>query len=100
MTFYTRKQVMELLEIEDGFLISLEREEIVVRDAPSESAGEYSEQMLERARVAQNLVRDLDVNLPGVAVIVRLREEVAGLRRGLEQLMAETGRIPPGSTRR
>ena len=100
MTFYTRKQVMELLEIDDGFLVSLEREEIVVRDAPSESPGEFSEQMLERARVAQNLVRDLDVNLPGVAVIVRLREEMAGLRRRLEQILTETGRIPPGGPRR
>jgi MerR family transcriptional regulator/heat shock protein HspR len=100
VTFYTRKQVMELLEIDDGFLVSLEREEIVIHDAPSESAGEFSEQMLERARVAQNLVRDLDVNLPGVAVIVRLREEMAGLRRRLEQLLAETGRLPPGHGRR
>ena len=94
MTFYTRKQVIELLEIDEGFLVTLEREEIVSRDAPSGAAGEFSELMLERARVAQNLVRDLDVNLPGVAVIVRLREEVSGLRRHLEQLLGELGRLP------
>ena len=52
--------------------------------------------MLERVRVAHNLVRDLDVNLPGVAVIVRLREEVSGLRRRLEQVLAELGRSPQG----
>jgi MerR family transcriptional regulator/heat shock protein HspR len=94
MTFYTRKQMLELLEIDDGFLVTLEREEIVNRDAPAGAPGDFSELMLERARVAQNLVRDLDVNLPGVAVIVRLREEVSGLRRRLEQLLAELGRLP------
>jgi MerR family transcriptional regulator, heat shock protein HspR len=94
VNFYTRKQVIELLEIDDGFLISLEREEIVTHDAPQESAAEFSEVMLERARVAQNLVRDLDVNLPGVAVIVRLREELAGTRRYLERVLTETGRLP------
>jgi hypothetical protein len=47
--------------------------------------------MLERVRVAQNLVRDLEVNLPGVAVIVRLREEMAGLRRHVEDLRAQLG---------
>jgi len=94
MTFYTRKQVLELLEIDDGFLVTLEREEIVARDAPAGGPGDFSDLMLERARVAQNLVRDLDVNLPGVAVIVRLREEVSGLRRSLEQLLAELGRLP------
>ncbi|HTO53764.1 MAG TPA: chaperone modulator CbpM [Myxococcota bacterium] len=94
MTFYTRKQVIELLEIDEGFLLTLEREEIVQRDAPTSDSGEFSELMLERARVAHNLVRDLDVNLPGVAVIVRLREEVSGLRRHLEQLLVELGRLP------
>jgi MerR family transcriptional regulator, heat shock protein HspR len=92
VNFYTRKQVIELLEIDDGFLLTLEREDIITRDAPSGSASEFSELMLERARVAQNLVRDLEVNLPGVAVIVRLREEVSGLRRDLEQLLAEMAR--------
>lgn len=95
MTYYTRKQVLELLEIDEGFLVTLEREEIVERDAPTAGYGEFSDVMLERARVAQNLVRDLEVNLPGVAVIVRLREEVSGLRRHLEQLLAELGRLPP-----
>jgi MerR family transcriptional regulator/heat shock protein HspR len=94
VTFYTRKQMLELLEIDEGFLVTLEREEIVARDAPTDTSGDFSELMLERARVAQNLVRDLDVNLPGVAVIVRLREEVSGLRRRLEQLLAELGRLP------
>jgi len=94
VTFYTRKQVIELLEIDDGFLLTLEREEIIARDVPAGAAGDFSELMLERARVAQNLVRDLDVNLPGVAVIVRLREEVSGLRRRLEQLLGELGRLP------
>jgi MerR family transcriptional regulator/heat shock protein HspR len=94
VTFYTRKQVLEMLDLDEGFLVTLEREEIVVRDAPSGGVGEFSDVMLERARVAQNLVRDLDVNVPGVAVIVRLREEVSGLRRHLEQLLEELGRLP------
>ena len=52
--------------------------------------------MLERARVAQNLVRDLEVNLPGVAVIVRLREEMVGLRRRLEELLTQVGQKSHG----
>ena len=94
MTYYSRRQVTELLEIEDGFLVLLEREDIVLRDAPPESEGEFSERMLERIRVAQNLVRDLEVNLAGVAVIVRLREEMAGLRRHVEDLRAQLGQKP------
>lgn len=94
MTYYTRRQVLELLEIDELLLVSLESEEIVLRDAPAEAEGEYSERMLERARVAQNLMRDLEVNLAGVAVIVRLREEMQGLRHHMEDLLAQLGQKP------
>ena len=50
MIYYTRKQVLELLELDDGFLTSLLSEEIVTLDAPQEAGGEFSERMLERVR--------------------------------------------------
>jgi hypothetical protein len=86
MTFYSRQQIVQLLEIEDEFLITLESEEIVFCDAPEEHPGEFSEQMLERARVADNLVNELEVNLPGVAVILQMRENLAALHHHLENL--------------
>ena len=89
MTFYSRQEIIQLLGIEDSFLVSLETEEIVFCDAPEEHPGEFSEQMLERARVADNLVNELEVNLPGVAVILQMRENLAALRRHLEKLAGE-----------
>ena len=89
MSYYTRKQIIELLSVDDGFLVSLESEEIISADAPAGESGEFSERMLERARVADNLMRDLDVNLAGAAVIVRMREELAHLRRHVEALLAQ-----------
>ena len=88
-TYYTRKQLIELLEIDDRFLLSLEREDVIAGDAPDTAAGEFSERMLERTRVAFNLVQELDVNVPGAAIIVRMREEMADLRHRVEQLLRE-----------
>lgn len=62
-SYYTRAQIVETLEIDAEFLVSLEREAIVTCDAPSGAEGEFSERMLERARVAHNLTHELDVNL-------------------------------------
>ena len=87
MNYYTRRQMVEVLHVGDDFLISLEEEEIVTRDAPEDIAGEFSEIMLERVRVAANLVEELEVNLPGVAVIIRMREEMAGQRRAIEEFV-------------
>ncbi len=84
---FTRKQFLELVEVDEGFLASLEREEIVISDTPGSE--EFSERMLERARVARNLVRDLDVNLAGVAIILHMREEMAELQRRIEEVARE-----------
>ena len=90
MKYFTRRQVVELLSIEEGFLVQLEQEEIIQIDAPdAEPEAGYSEMMLERARVADNLVRDLDVNLAGVAVIVQMRENLADLRHELDAALTE-----------
>jgi hypothetical protein len=86
MRFYSRKQILETLRIDEGFVLSLEREEILQIDGPDESDSRYSERMLERARVAYTLIHDLDVNLEGAAIIVRLREEIADLQGQLGEL--------------
>ena len=91
MKFYTREQMLELIGVDGGFLVALEREEIVRYDAPD--AGGYSELMLERVRVAHELVHELDVNVEGAAIIVRMREELASLRRDLEGLAQELQRL-------
>jgi hypothetical protein len=92
MTYYTRQQLLELLDLDENLFLALEREEIVEGDAPSGAGGEFSERMLERARVAANLVRELDVNLPGAAIIVRMREEMAELRHRMAEVLAELER--------
>ena len=86
MRFYSRKQILETLGIDEGFVLSLEREEILQIDGPDESDSRYSERMLERVRVAYTLIHDLDVNLEGAAIIVRLREEIADLQGQLGEL--------------
>jgi hypothetical protein len=84
--FYSRKQILETLSIDEGFVLSLEREEILQMDGPDEVDSRYSERMLERVRVAYTLIHDLDVNLEGAAIIVRLREEIADLQGQVGEL--------------
>ena len=91
MRIYTREQILELVGIDTVFFVDLEREEIVSGDAPEE--GGYSERMLERARVAHELVHELDVNVEGAAIIVRMREELNALRRDLAALADEVRRL-------
>ncbi len=95
MNYYTRRQLIERLQIAHDFLRELEEEHILMRDAPAGVREEFSDVMLERARVAANLVEDLDVNLPGVAVILRMRELMAEQRRSVEVFMERLLESPP-----
>ena len=89
MSRYTLRQIAEILRLDPGFLDELAREEILTPDVPEAS---YSEQMLERARVCDELVHELEVNLAGAAVIVRLREEVVVLHQHVRVLALEVER--------
>jgi hypothetical protein len=96
---YTREQVLELVGMDAGFLLALESEEIVGFDVPEQQGG-YSERMLERARVAHELVHELDVNLEGAAIIVRMREDLAALHHDLTRLAEELRRLRDPAARR
>ena len=50
------------------------------------------ERMLERARIAHELVHELEVNLAGASVILRLREEMVVLRQSVRVLALEVER--------
>jgi hypothetical protein len=88
MNGFTLRQIAEILELEEEFVAALERESILFVDLPEPpergaDGPRFSVRMLERARVAHSLVDELEVNFAGVAVILRMREDVARLRRQL-----------------
>jgi hypothetical protein len=85
MSDYERSEVVRLLNLDDAFLETLERESIVHVDVEGHR---FSARMVERIRVAHSLIFELDVNLSGVAVILRMREELGGVRGTLRRVEA------------
>lgn len=62
---------------------------------PAERAGEeyvFGEEAVARLCRIERLREQLGVNLPGIAVILELRERVRALQREVERLRAELGR--------
>ncbi len=94
MSVYTLRQIAEILGLDPEFLEQLAREEILFPEPGIGSEVEicYSDRMLERARVAHELVHELEVNLAGASVIVRLREEMVVLCQRVRVLAREVER--------
>jgi hypothetical protein len=83
MTSFERSEVVRLLNLDEAFLESLERESIVHVDVEGHR---FSARMVERVRVAHSLIYELEVNLSGVAVILRMREQLGGMRGTLRRV--------------
>jgi DNA-binding transcriptional MerR regulator len=76
----TRTAFRVLAGITDAELAVWEREEFIVPVERSDSVGEplYDRSALKRARLIRTLAEELDVNLPGIDVILHLLDRMSG----------------------
>lgn len=85
----SRERLMELLEVDEGFVLELEEHAIVATDP----RGTYGHDEVERVRVCWTMYHQLGVNMPGLDVALQLlerwRREHESTRALLERLRAE-----------
>jgi hypothetical protein len=72
--------LLEILEGDRELLDELRRAGILESDHPGLTEADD-------ARVARVLVRELDVNWPGVEIILRMRREIVEMHRQTEELL-------------
>lgn len=86
--YYHRKQLLEIFEFEEKFLDELESEELIVCSRIDNSGSKlYDDCQFQRVRIIVNLTRELEVNLPGVEVILQMRENMLSMRRQFDQIL-------------
>jgi MerR family transcriptional regulator/heat shock protein HspR len=86
--YYSRHQVIEIFGFDEGFLDQLEAEDLVVSEEVNTATERvFSVDQVDRMRIINNLVRDLDVNLAGVEVILEMRENMILMQRQFDQIL-------------
>jgi MerR family transcriptional regulator, heat shock protein HspR len=87
--YYYRKQVMEIFQCDEIFLKRLEDEGLVhcVKVEPLEETV-FPPDQLERIRIIRNLIEELEVNLPGVEVILSMRENMILMQNQFQEILA------------
>ncbi|MHC4391367.1 MAG: chaperone modulator CbpM [Planctomycetota bacterium] len=82
----SRSELCALLGIQDDFVVSLEREEIVTLEE-----GGYSQETIERVRVCWSLHQELGVNLPGLEVCLGLMDRIRRERTQFREVLTWLG---------
>ena len=91
--FWTVKEVVEIFEVDERFLQELEEEVILCplcRDKPSSKVFSTSE--LEKIRLAKILVEEMDVNVAGVEIILRMRQMMFEMRKQFDDILEDLAR--------
>jgi MerR family transcriptional regulator/heat shock protein HspR len=88
--FWTVTEIVELFHVDESFLDELEEEEILCptchADPPTKL---FSVKELENLRLAKILVEDMGVNLPGVEVILRMRQSMFQMRKQFDMILED-----------
>ena len=84
--YFRIREVVDVCCVTEEFIQSLERENLI-HSVTRNRERRYSRDQVDRIRVAQNLVRELGVNLEGVEVALHMRDQIIQMRRQFDELL-------------
>lgn len=88
--FWTVQEIIEFFEIDESFLLNLEKEEIICPEFhEKDQAKLFQECEVEKLRLAKILVEDMDVNLAGVEVILRMKLTMIEMRNQFDHILED-----------
>ncbi len=88
--FWTVTEVVEFFQIEESFITDLEEEDVidpVYRKEPL--AKLFPSEEVEKLRLVKLIMEDMGVNLAGVEVILRMRENMVEMRRQFDDILED-----------
>jgi len=83
-TILSIDDLCRLCAVERAYIVALVEEGVLSIMEMDSAEWRFAGAALRRARLALRLQRDLEINLPGVALALQLMEELDDLRRGLQ----------------
>jgi MerR family transcriptional regulator, heat shock protein HspR len=91
--YWTVTEVVKIFHVDERFLHELEEEEIicpVCKEHPP--AKLFSSADLEKLRLTKILIEEMDVNLAGVEIILRMRQSMFEMRRQFDSILEDLAR--------
>jgi MerR family transcriptional regulator, heat shock protein HspR len=91
--FWTINEVVEIFQVDERFIDELEEEDIICPLCEENPPAKlFSSADLEKLRLAKMLIEEMDVNLPGVDIILRMRQSMFEMRRQFDSILEDLAR--------
>ena len=88
--FWTISDVVKCFQVEEHFIKTLEDEEIICSSCLETSSKKvFTAIEVEKVRLAKTLVEDMGVNLAGVEVVLRMRQNMIDMRRQFDDILED-----------
>lgn len=88
--YWTVSEVIEIFQMDEGTITYLEEEEIVCPQCFDDNPTKrFSAAELDKLRLVKILMEDMEVNLPGVEVILRMRQNMVQMRRQFDDILED-----------
>jgi MerR family transcriptional regulator/heat shock protein HspR len=99
--FWTVTEVMEIFEVDERFLSELEEEDLLSPMCREGSPAKvFRTEELQKLKLVKALVEDMGVNLPGVEVILRMRQMMFDMRRQFDEILDDLAQEFQGRLKR
>jgi len=88
--FWKVSEITKIFNVDEGFIIELEKEEIispVYKKKKTEKT--ISLKDMERLRMAKILMHEMDVNIPGVEVILKMHQNMIDMRKQFDDIFED-----------
>jgi MerR family transcriptional regulator, heat shock protein HspR len=91
--YWTVTEITRLFQVDEHFISQLEKEQIVCSTCTQKPSDRlFSDDELEKVRLAKLLIEEMDVNLPGVDVILNMRQSMFDMRKQFDDILKDMAR--------
>lgn len=88
--YWSITEVSDRFQVDECLIEELEKEEIICSTCPEgHTIRHYSAPDLDKMRLAKILIEDMDVNMPGVEVIIRMRQNMIEMRKQFDAILED-----------
>ncbi len=88
--FWNFLEITKIFNVDENFIIELEKEEIISPIYKKKKTEKIiSLKDMERLRMAKILMHEMDVNIPGVEVILKMHQNMIDMRKQFDNIFED-----------